>query len=86
LLSLHGHEMLTATHDPRVPSLFAPLGATSMTNFAVNAVFGTFSTAILWGGVAVVAAIFAILLVSESSSGARAPSYQRGTQPGKLGR
>jgi hypothetical protein len=39
-----------------------------MTNTVFHSAFGVFSAAMLWGGLAVAAAIFAILLISESSS------------------
>jgi len=49
-----------------------------MTNNVFHSAFGMFSVAMLWGGLAVAAAVFAILLLSESSSGVRPPGCQRG--------
>jgi hypothetical protein len=46
----------------------------------IHSCFGTFSLAIMWGGLAVVAAIFGMLLISESSSAVRPPGCQRGAQ------
>jgi hypothetical protein len=49
-----------------------------MTNVVFHSAFGMFSVAMFWGGLAVAAAVFAILLISESSSGVRPPGCQRG--------
>jgi hypothetical protein len=49
-----------------------------MTNAVFHSAFGMFSAAMLWGGLAVAAAVFAILLISESNSGVRPPGCQRG--------
>jgi hypothetical protein len=49
-----------------------------MEHFVVHSALGTFSSAILWGGLAVGAAVFALLLISESNSGVRPPGCQRG--------
>jgi hypothetical protein len=55
-----------------------------MEHFVLHSIFGTFSTALLWGGLAVLAAIFAFLLISEGSSGVRPPACQRGMPTSKL--
>jgi hypothetical protein len=54
-----------------------------MEHFVVHSALGTFSAAILWGGLAVGAAVFALLLVSESNSGVRPPGAQRGMRVSK---
>jgi len=68
---------------PVVPEVFIRFRAPVvrhfvMEHFVLNSTFGTFSTALIWGGLAVVAAIFAFLMISESSSGVRPPGCQRG--------
>jgi hypothetical protein len=57
-----------------------------MEHFVLHSAFGTFSTALLWGGLAVGAAILAFLLISESSSGVRPPGCQRGAPASKFTR
>jgi len=54
-----------------------------MEHFVVHSALGTFSSAILWGGLAVGAAVFALLLISESNSGVRPPCCQRSIGAGK---
>lgn len=54
-----------------------------MEHFVVHSALGTFSSAILWGGLAVGAAVFALLLVSETNSGVRPPGCQRGIRADK---
>jgi hypothetical protein len=54
-----------------------------MEHFVVHSALGTFSSAILWGGLAVGAAVFALLLVSETNSGVRPPGCQRGFKADK---
>jgi hypothetical protein len=54
-----------------------------MEHFVVHSALGTFSSAILWGGLAVGAAVFALLLISESNSGVRPPGCQRGIKATK---
>jgi len=54
-----------------------------MEHFVVHSALGTFSSAILWGGLAVGAAVFALLLISESNSGVRPPGCQRSIGAGK---
>jgi hypothetical protein len=54
-----------------------------MEHFVINSTFGTVSTALIWGGLAVVAAVFAVLMISESSSGVRPPGCQRRTPANK---
>jgi hypothetical protein len=54
-----------------------------MDHFVVHSALGTFSSAILWGGLAVGAAVVALLLVSETNSGVRPPGCQRGIRAGK---
>jgi hypothetical protein len=49
-----------------------------MTNTVFHSAFGMFSAAMFWGGMAVAAVVFAILLITESSSGVRPPGCQRG--------
>ena len=57
--------------------------ATLMEHFVVHSALGTFSSAILWGGLAVGAAVFALLLLSESNSGVRPPGCRRTIGAGK---
>jgi hypothetical protein len=45
-----------------------------MEHFVFHWTFGSFGTALLWGGLAIAARIFALLLISESSSGVRPPA------------
>ncbi len=54
-----------------------------MEHFVVQSALGTFSSAILWGGLAIGAAVFALLLISEGNSGARPPGCQRGMRADK---
>lgn len=54
-----------------------------MEHFVVHSALGTFSSAILWGGLAVGAAVFALLLISEGNSGARPPGCRRSMGAGK---
>jgi len=54
-----------------------------MEHLVVHSALGTFSSAILWGGLAVGAAVFALLLISESNSGVRPPGCQRGIRAEK---
>jgi hypothetical protein len=54
-----------------------------MEHFVVHSALGTFTSAILWGGLAVGAAVFALLLISESNSGVRPPGCQRGLRTEK---
>jgi len=49
-----------------------------MIHTVFHSAFGMFSAAMFWGGLAVAAAIFAILLISESSCSARPSDYQQG--------
>lgn len=44
---------------------------------------GTFTSVVFWGGLAVGAAVFALLLVSETNSGVRPPGCQRGIRTEK---
>ena len=57
-----------------------------MEHFVINSTFSTVSTALIWGGLAVVAAVFALLMISESSSGVRPPGSHRGTPASKFTR
>ncbi len=57
-----------------------------MEHFVLQSALGTFIAGILWGGLAVGAAVFALLLISESSSGVRPPGCQRGIGAGKATR
>jgi len=57
-----------------------------MEHFVFHSAVGTFSTALLWGGLAIAAAIFAFLLISEASPGVRPPGLQRGAPVSKLTR
>jgi hypothetical protein len=54
-----------------------------MEQFVVHTAFGTYTSALLWGALAVAAAVFALILVSETSSGVRPPGCQRAIRPGK---
>ena len=54
-----------------------------MEHFVVQSALGTFGSVILWGGLAVGAAVFALLLISESNSGVRPPGCQRSMRAGK---
>ncbi len=54
-----------------------------MEHFVFHSALGTFTFAIIWGGLAVGAAVFALLLISESNSGVRPPGYQRSIRAGK---
>jgi hypothetical protein len=49
-----------------------------MTTNIIHRCFGIFSASIVWVGLAVSAAVAALLLVSEGSSGVRPPGCQRG--------
>jgi len=49
-----------------------------MEHFVVHSALGTYTSALLWGGLAAGAAIFALLLVSETSSSVRPPRCQPG--------
>jgi hypothetical protein len=49
-----------------------------MTNAIFHSAFGMFSSEMFWGSMAVAAAVFAILLIPEGSSGVRPPGCQRG--------
>jgi hypothetical protein len=57
-----------------------------MEHFVFHSAVGTFSKALLWGGLAIAAAIFAFLLISEASPGVRPPGFQRGAPVSKLTR
>ena len=54
-----------------------------MERFVIQSALGTLSSALLWGGLAVGAAVFALVLVSETNSGVRPPGCQRGIRNGK---
>ena len=49
----------------------------------IHASFGMFSVVMVWGGLAVAAAIIVFLMISESSSGVRPPGCQRGAHAQK---
>lgn len=49
----------------------------------MHSALGTFTSVVFWGGLAVGAAVFALLLVSETNSGARPPGCQRGLRADK---
>jgi hypothetical protein len=69
----------------RVFTTFRPVARhIVMEHFVIHSTFSTISTALIWGGLAVVAAIFAVLMISESSSGVRPPGCQRGTPANKF--
>jgi hypothetical protein len=57
-----------------------------MEHFVVHSALGTDTSALLWGGLAAGAAIFALLLVSETSCGGRPPGCQRRIRAGKPAR
>jgi len=54
-----------------------------MEHFVVYSALGTFTSVVFWGGLAVGAAVFALLLVSETNSGVRPPGCQRGIRTEK---
>lgn len=43
----------------------------------MHSALGTFTSVVFWGGLAVGAAVFALLLVCESNSGVRPPGCRR---------
>jgi hypothetical protein len=57
-----------------------------MEHFLVHSALGTYTFALLWGGLAAAASIFALLLVSETSSGGRPPGCQRRMRASKPAR
>lgn len=57
-----------------------------MEHCVVHSALGTFTSVVFWGGLAVGAAVFALLLVCESNSGVRPPGCRRGMRAQKPAR